>query len=145
MILPSLFSRSNFSDNLWDDFFNMPSSVEAKPSVSLMHTDIKELENGYELEMELPGYEKNNIQIELKEGYLTITARREGTTEEKDQTSRYVRRERYAGSCQRSFFIGEHVKQDDIRAAFENGILKLSFPKENMKPQVEEKKFISIE
>ena len=109
----------------------------------MMQTDIKEYETAYELEMELPGYQKSDIQIELKDGYLTISAVHEKNTDEKN--GRYIRKERYTGSCRRSFFIGKHVTQEDVRAAFENGILRLSFPKENAKPQVEEKKFISIE
>lgn len=145
MIIPSLFGRSDFTDDLLDNFFSAPAAPEKKETVSMMQTDIREYETSYELEMELPGYQKSDIQIELKDGYLTISAVHEVNAEDKGTPGRYIRKERYTGSCRRSFYIGKHVKQDDVRAAFENGILKLAFPKENAKPQEEEKKFIFIE
>lgn len=144
MIIPSLFGRTDFTDDLWDNFFSAPAPQEKKQEISMMQTDIRELENGFELEMELPGYQKSDIQIELKDGYLTISAVHEVNTEDKGE-GRYIRKERYTGSCRRRFFIGKHVKQEDVRAAFENGVLTLAFPKENAKPQSEEKKLISID
>lgn len=112
----------------------------------MMKTDVKESEAGYELDISLPGYKKEDVKAELKDGYLTISASTSQNKDEKDEsTGRYIRRERYTGSCSRSFYIGEDVTQDEIRARFEDGVLKLSVPKKEAKPVVEEKKYIAIE
>ena len=93
----------------------------------------------------MPGFKKEDIKAQLKDGYLTISASTSANNDEQDKDGRYIRRERYAGSCSRSFYVGEGVKEEEIRAKFENGILKLSIPKVENKPQVEEKKYIAIE
>ncbi len=93
----------------------------------------------------MPGFKKEDIKAQLKDGYLTISASTSANNDEQDKDGRYIRRERYAGSCSRSFYVGEGVKEEDIRAKFENGILKLSIPKVENKPQVEEQKYIAIE
>ena len=110
-----------------------------------MKTDIKELDNGYELEIDLPGFKKDEIKAELNNGYLTVSAAK-GLDEDKEdkKTGKYIRRERYAGSMSRSFYVGEGVKQSDIHAKYEDGILKLDIPKQDKKA-VEESKYISIE
>ena len=145
MLMPSI-----FSENLFDDFFRLerPAAHYQRTNASdIMKTDVKELEDGYELDISLPGYKKEDIQAELKDGYLTINAQTSRSNDEKDnQTGRYIRRERYYGSCGRSFYVGEDVKQEDVKARFEDGVLKLAVPKkEPKKPEIEDKKFISIE
>ena len=111
-----------------------------------MKTDIKEHKDGYELEIDLPGFQKDEIQAELKDGYLTISAAKQLNQAEKEKESgKYIRRERYSGSCQRSFYVGDEITQEDIKAEFKHGILKLFVPKKEAKPEVEQRKFVSIE
>ena len=110
-----------------------------------MKTDIKDMEGSYELDIDLPGFKKEDITAELKDGYLNISATSNSSKDEKDSDGKYIRRERYSGSCSRSFYVGEAVTKEDIKARFEDGILKLSVPKMENKPAVEEKKYISIE
>ena len=151
-MLPSI-----FNDNLFDDFFNFPfyddkaerraeKKLYGHHALNLMKTDIKEKKDGYELEMDLPGFKKDEITAELKDGYMTISAAKglDQDEQEKD-TGRYLRRERYAGACQRTFYVGEDVTEEDIKAEFKHGILKLFIPKKEAKPAEPEKKFISIE
>ena len=112
----------------------------------LMLTDIKESDNGYELEMDLPGFKKEEIKASLENGYLIISAEKGLEQDEKDnEGKKYIRRERYTGSCQRAFYVGDEIEQGDIKASFKHGILRLDIPKKQPKPQVEENKFISIE
>ena len=142
MLMPSI-----FGENLLDDFFDFPfgSNYTATDS-SLMKTDIKEMENGYEVTMNLPGVKKEDVKAELKDGYLTISASSNSNKDEKDEEGRYIRRERYSGSCSRSFYVGDGVTQDEIKAKFENGALMLTVPKKEEKPVVEDnKKYIAIE
>lgn len=113
---------------------------------NLMKTDVKETDQGYELEMDLPGFAKDEIRVSLENGYMTISAARGLDQDEKEKDSgRYIRRERYAGACQRSFYIGEDITEEDIKGEFKHGILKLFVPKKEAKPTVEQKKFITIE
>lgn len=144
MMMPSIFGNSLFDE--WMDFpFDSGFSKGSKRETSLMKTDVKEMNGAYELEMELPGYAKEDVTAQLKDGYLTIQASRNATNDEKDAKGNYIRRERYIGQCSRSFYVGETVKQEDIRAKFENGILKLTVPKIEEQKPVEENKFIAIE
>lgn len=155
MLMPSI-----FGENLFDGFFdNFPfyneeekdmKKVEKKlyghKASHLMKTDIKELKNGYELEIDLPGFKKDEIQATLKDGYLTISA--EKGLDEDDQetkTGRYIRKERYTGSCSRSFYVGDTVTEEDIKGDFHHGILTLFVPKKEAAPKVEENKYIQIE
>ena len=110
-----------------------------------MRTDIKDTENGYEVTMNLPGVKKEDVKAELKDGYLTISASANNSKDEKDDSGRYIRRERYSGSCSRSFYVGDQVTEADIKAKFENGTLTLLVPKMEEKPAVENKKYIAIE
>ena len=111
-----------------------------------MLTDIKESDKGYELEMDLPGFKKEEIKASLENGYLIISAEKGLEQDEKDnEGKKYIRRERYTGSCQRAFYVGDEIEQGDIKASFKHGILRLDIPKKQPKPQVEENKFISIE
>ena len=148
MLMPSI-----FNDNVFDDFFDFPfyddraeKKLYGHHAANLMKTDIQEHEDGYTLEMDLPGFKKEEIQIELDNGYMTISAAKGLDEDEKDKKSgKYIRRERYTGSCQRSFYVGEDVTEEDIKAEFKHGILKLFVPKKEAKPAVEQKKYVSIE
>ena len=148
MLMPSIFNT-----NLFDDFFDFPfydDKAEKKlyghHAANLMKTDIQEHDDGYTLEIDLPGFKKEEIQIELNNGYMTISAAKGLDEDEKDKKSgKYIRRERYTGSCQRSFYVGEDVTEEDIKAEFKHGILKLFVPKKEEKPAVEQKKYVSIE
>ena len=148
MLRPSI-----FNDNLFDDFFEFPffdDRAERKlyghNAKNIMKTDIKEHKDGYELEIDLPGFHKDEIQAELKDGYLTISAAKQLNQDEKEKESgKYIRRERYSGSCQRSFYVGDEITQEDIKAEFKHGILKLLVPKKEPKPAAEVKKYITIE
>ena len=141
MLMPSI-----FGENLLDDFFDFPfgSNYTATDS-SLMKTDIKEMENGYEVTMNLPGVKKEDVKAELKDGCLTISASSNSNKDEKDEEGRYIRRERYSGSCSRSFYVGDAVTEADIKAKFENGTLTMMIPKKEVQPAVENKKSIAIE
>ena len=139
MMLPSIFGE-NLLDNWFDDDWN---SWDYS-NTSLMNTDIKENDNDYELTMNLPGVKKEDVTAELKDGYLTIHATSNQNKDEKDEDGKYIRRERYSGSCNRSFYVGDAVMEEDIKANFENGTLKMTIPKKEAKA-VPEKKFISIE
>lgn len=139
MMMPSIFGESLLSN--WMDF---PFDRSVFGTKEFMKTDVKEVDNGYELDIDLPGFQKDDIKARLTDGYLTITAARGENKEEKDKDGRYIRRERYSGSMSRSFYVGNAVKEEDIRARFENGILKLSVPK-NKKTEIEQNNYISIE
>lgn len=138
MLMPSI-----FGENLFDDWMRFPFGSHNESS--LMKTDIRDNEGSYELDIDMPGFSKEDIKVELKDGYLTISASTKTDNDEKDENGKYIRRERYMGSCSRSFHVGDSVKQEDIKAKFENGILKLSVPKEEAQPKVEENKYIAIE
>lgn len=145
MLVPSI-----FSNDLFDNFFNdtyRPSDhfVHAANSKDLMNTDIKEYDDKYELGIELPGYEKKDVTASLKEGYLIIEAERHADNEIKENNGKYIRKECFTGKCQRHFYVGDQVTQEDIHAAFNNGILSLTVPKMKEQPKVEEKQFIAIE
>ena len=139
MLRPSI-----FNDNLFDDFFEFPffdDRAERKlyghNAKNIMKTDIKEHKDGYELEIDLPGFHKDEIQAELKDGYLTISAAKQLNQDEKEKESgKYIRRERYSGSCQRSFYVGDEITQEDIKAEFKHGILKLFVPKKEDRKSV---------
>jgi len=145
MLYPSI-----FSDHLFDDFFedfNRPMTRAMKlttPQTGLMRTDIREKEDSFELDIDLPGCRKDDVKAELKDGYLTISAETRSQNDEKED-GKYLRRERYFGSCSRSFYVGDAVTEEDIKAKFEDGILKVSVPKKELKPEVETPKYISIE
>ena len=137
---------ANRNYNLFDEMFKDPFFTRPfeNSSTQIMKTDIHEKNGNYMIEMELPGYAKEDIRADLKDGYLTITASKNETKEEKDAKGNCIRKERYTGTCNRSFYVGEQVTQDDIRAAFKDGILSLQVPKDM--PKVEDTpKLITIE
>ena len=153
MLVPSI-----FGENLFDDFFNdfpfyddkdqrkIEKKLYGRRAGNLMKTDIKEMDNGYEVVIDLPGFKKEEVSASLENGYLTIRAAKGLDKDEQDkETGRYIRRERYAGACERSFYVGENLTQEDIKGEFKHGILKLYVPKKEAKPQVEESKYITIE
>ena len=109
-----------------------------------MRTDIKELDNAFELDIDMPGCKKEDVKAQVSDGYLIISASTKTEDEEKDEQGKFIRRERYSGSMSRRYYVGDQIQQDDIKAKFEDGILKLTIPKEEPK-KVEEPKFITIE
>ena len=153
MLMPSIFGEDMFDDFMRDfPFFDDRDEKRAERKLygrrgkNLMKTDVKETDQGYELEMDLPGFAKDEIRVSLENGYMTISAAKGLDQDEKEKDSgRYIRRERYAGACQRSFYIGEVITEEDIKGEFKHGILKLFVPKKEAKPTVEQKKFITIE
>lgn len=143
MMMPSIFGRDMF-----DDFFGYPFDVVRTSDAvksTMMQTDVKETDQGYEVTMNIPGVKKEDVKAELKDGYLTIQATTNGGNDEKDNNGRYIRRERHYGTCSRSFYVGEEVKQEEIKARLEDGTLKLFVPKKDAKQTVEQKKYITIE
>ena len=144
MLMPSIFGESLLDDWFDDDFFGRRSPWYGNYTKNIMKTDVRETEDSYECDIDLPGFKKENISAELKDGYLTVTANKGADKDEKDKDGKYIRQERYSGTCARTFYVGEGVTQEDIHAKFEDGILKLSVPKKDAKA-VEQKKYISIE
>ena len=149
MMMPSIF-RDNLFDSFMEDFAfpsfpDIDRTLYGKHARNLMKTDVKEAEGGYEVDMDLPGFKKEEIRMELANGSLTVSAARNLDRDEKDEKGTYVRRERYAGSMSRSFYVGEHVTEEDIRPKYENGILTFHIPKEEKKAVEEKKHYISIE
>ena len=146
MLMPSI-----LSNDFMDDFFSVPrvtgfgGSRFDRDFSRMMTTDVKETDNGYQLDMNLPGFAKEDIKAELKDGYLTIYAQSNSSNDEKDDDGNFIRRERYTGSCSRSFYVGDGVTQDDIHAAFKDGVLSLTVPKKEAIPEKEETKYIAIE
>ena len=142
MMMPSIFGN-NFVDDVFDDMFPFAGNYTTA-NYDLMKTDVKDAGDHYELEMEMPGVEKENIKAELKDGYLTVSAQQNTNKDEKDKEGNYIRRERYAGSMCRSFYVGDAVSEEDIHAKYEDGILKLSVPKKAPE-KIEKDGYIAIE
>ena len=145
MLRPSIFTHNN---NLFDDFFGdefFAPTRHPNGGAAIMHTDIRETEGEYIIDMELPGFKKEDVEAELRDGYLTVRAEHKTENDEKDKEGHYIRKERYYGNFARSFYVGEAVTQDDIKAAFKDGILTLNVPKIEKKEEPEVKKLISIE
>ena len=132
--------------NFFNEMFRSPFMSGANDTTGtskLMKTDIREFENGFALDVDLPGFSKENIQAELKDGYLTITATRSADNETSEE-GKFLRRERFQGTCKRSFYVGEYLHEEDIHAEFKDGVLKLNFPKETA-PEPEQPKLITIQ
>ena len=129
-MLPSIFGEDLFDDMFdMDAMFGRKNPLYGKHAKNLMKTDIRETDNSYELDVDLPGFQKDEVQVELEDGYLTIRAEKGLDKDEKDDQGRYIRQERYAGAMSRSFYVGEGVTVDDMKAKFEDGILQISVPK----------------
>lgn len=149
MMMPSIF-RENLFDNFMEDFRfpsfpDLDKAFYGKNATSLMKTDVKESDGDYIVDIDLPGFKKEDIQMQLDNGYLTVNASKTFDRNENDENEKYVRRERYAGSMSRSFYVGSHVKEEDIHPRYENGILTFSLPKEEKKAVEEKKHYIAIE
>ena len=148
MYMPSIFGESLF-DNMFpfdEKFFTEKKDpLYGKNASRLMKTDVRETEKTYELDIDLPGFKKDEIQMELNDGVLTISAAKGLDKDEEDKKGNYIRKERYAGSMSRSFYVGKHVTVEDVHPKYENGILSFSVPKEEAKPVEEKKNYISIE
>ena len=152
MLVPSIFGENLFDedwmrfpfDQFERAFWGNRNPLYGKNARNLMKTDVREQEDSYELDVDLPGFQKDEIQVELENGYLTISASKGLDKDEKDKKGKYIRQERYAGSLQRSFYVGDAITQEDIKAKYEDGILRLSIPKKTA-PEVETKKTIAIE
>ena len=149
MLMPSIFGENLFDDD-WmnfpfdNDFWGKKNPLYGKHAQNMMKTDIREKDDSYELDVDLPGFKKDEINVELENGYLTISASKGSDKDEQDKKGKYIRKERYAGAMQRSFYVGDAVAQDEIHAKYEDGILKISIPKKDPK-KVEHKGYISIE
>ena len=146
MLMPSVFGKSLFDDFFGDFAFpDVDKAFYGKHANNLMRTDVKETDAGYVVDIDLPGFKKDEIKMELEKGYLTVSAAKELDNSEKDDNGRYVRRERYAGSVSRSFYVGENVTEEDIHPKYENGILSFNLPREDQKAVEEKKHYIAIE
>lgn len=144
MLMSSILGENLF-DEFFDDFARPARRVVKYNTPAVMRTDVKETEGGYELHIDLPGYKKEDVRAELKDGNLTISAASNVENDQKDENGKFIRRERFCGNCSRSFYVGENVGQTDIKAKFEDGILKIFVPRKEAKPAVEENKYITIE
>ncbi len=148
LYVPSLFSENlmeEWMDDMESEFFGRKNPLYGKHAKNMMKTDVKETENGYEVAVDLPGFKKDEISLELKDGYLTITASKGLDKDEEDKKGRMIRQERYAGAMSRSFYVGDGITEEDVKAKFENGVLMLDIPKKEEKPQEPERKLITIE
>ena len=147
MLMPSIFGESLFDD--WFDDFDrqmqhMDRRLYGRNAKREMKTDVREKEDGYEIDMDLPGFKKDQVELTLENGYLTVTANKGFDKDEKDDKGRMIRQERYAGSMQRSFYVGDSMTEEDVKARFEDGVLHLDLPKKDAR-KVPEKKTICIE
>lgn len=148
-MLPSIFGENLFDDMFDDAFSLMPSfgtrdPLYGKHAKNLMKTDVRETDTGYEIDVDLPGFKKDEVQVQVNNGYLTISAAKGLDKDEQDHKGRYIRRERYAGQCIRSFYVGSGIQPQDVRAKYEDGILRLSLPK-GQAAQLPQNNTVSIE
>ena len=143
MLMPAVFGENLF-DNFFDrDFFSGRNPLYGKHEKDIMKTDVRERDGNYEVFVDLPGFKKDEVSLNLENGYLTITAAKGLEKDEQEENSSYVRKERWSGSCSRSFYLGDGVRAEDIKAKMEDGILSLTFPKESK--QIPQKNTILIE
>lgn len=149
MRVPSIFGESLFDDFMdfpfEREFFGRRNPLYGKYEKNMMKTDIKQTDAGYEMDIDLPGFKKEDVTAKLENGYLTISASKGVDKDEKNDEGVYIRRERYVGQCSRSFYVGEDVKQEEIKAKFEDGILKVFIPKTEPKQLAKEQNYIAIE
>ena len=163
MLTPSIFGESLFDDWM-DDFpfgkdfekefeksmFPAKKPLYGKHAKNMMKTDVKETDSSYELDIDLPGYKKEDVNAKLTDGYLVISAstsseKNEGDENATEENGKYIRRERFFGSCSRSFYVGDDITEEDIKARFENGVIKISVPKKQPEPEISQDKYIAIE
>ena len=148
-MMPSIFGENLFDEFFDDDFPMIPmrsirNPLYGKNAKNLMKTDVRETDNTYELDIDLPGFKKDEVQLDLKDGYLTISAAKGLDKDQEDKKGKYIRQERYAGACSRSFFVGEEIEARDVSAKFEDGILRVSLPK-RVKKELPRNSTIAIE
>ena len=144
MLMPSIFGENLFDDWMDFSFPDIDKALYGKHAKNEMKTDVRETEDGYELDIDLPGFKKDEVTAQLDNGYLMIQASKGLDKEQKDKKGKYIRKERYAGSMSRSFYVGDAITEEDVHAKYEDGILKLSVPKKEAKA-VEQTKHIAIE
>lgn len=148
--LPTVFGENlmdvfdDFDRNFFRGFGNIDRTLYGKHAQNMMKTDVKETDDGYEVDVDLPGFKKDEIQLELNNGYLTISAEKSLEKDGESKKGKMLRQERYAGVMQRSFYVGEHITEEDVKASYESGVLHLMIPKKEA-PKVPEKKTIQIE
>ena len=149
MLVPSIFGENLFDDFMDfpfdDDFWGRRNPLYGKNAKRMMKTDIRETDGSYELDVDLPGFKKDEIKASLENGYLTISAAKGLDKDEKDKEGKYIRQERYAGAMSRSFYVGKDITQEDIKAKYEDGILKLTIPNKEKQPVVEQDNQIAID
>lgn len=146
MLRPSIYNRNGMLDDFFDDFFETPFfRSTGVQNVAAMKTDIRESDNGYEVIMDLPGFRKEDVKAELKDGYLTVLASHTEEKNEEDDGKTYLRRERYSGHYKRSFYVGNAVTEEDIHAKFADGVLTMDIAKKVKEPELPDKKYIAIE
>ena len=143
MLMPGIFGEDLFND--WFSFPDIDKKFYGKSTDQVMKTDIKEKDNEYEVDIELPGFKKEDVKAELKDGYLTISAAKNVNNDEKKEDGKYNRKERFSGNVSRSFYVGEDMTQEDIHAKYEDGILRLTVPKKEAKKVEDKKSYITIE
>ena len=148
--LPTVFGENlmdvfdDFDRNFFRGFGNVDHALYGKHAQNVMKTDVKETDDGYEVDIDLPGFKKDEIHLELNNGYLTISTEKSLVKDEENKHGKMLRQERYSGMMQRSFYVGEHLTEEDIKASYESGVLHVSIPKKDA-PKVPEKKVIRIE
>lgn len=159
MLTPSIYCEPLFDDFFddFDEFFRMPAVFDrdmnkaqkklyGRHSANMMKTDVQEHEDHYEVDVDLPGFKKEDMSVQLKDGYLTISASKNLNKDKEDQkTGKYIRQERYSGTMSRSFYVGEAITQEDIKAKYESGVLRLTIPKKEPVEQVDKNNYIAIE
>ena len=155
MMVPSIFGENLF-DDFFDDFFDWPAydkqmkdaqkKLYGRRADNMMKTDVRDHDDHYEIDVDLPGFKKDELSLELTDGYLTIKAAKGLDKDEKEKKSgKYIRRERYMGSMTRSFYVGDTITQEDVKAEYKNGVLRLSVPKPDPNRKVEKTNYIAIE
>ncbi len=152
MLMPSIFGENLFDD--WMDFpfgrdfdkefFGKSNPLYGKNAANIMKTDVRDVDNGYEIDVDLPGFKKDEVKVSLENGYLTIQAAKGLDKDSQDKKGKYIRKERYSGQCSRSYYVGEQYRNEDIKARFEDGILKLAIPKRDQQ-ELQGDKYIAIE
>ena len=148
--LPTVFGENlmdvfdDFDRNFFRGFGNIDRALYGKHAQNMMKTDVKETDEGYEVDVDLPGFQKDEIHLELTNGYLTISAEKTLEKDNENKKGKMLRQERYAGVMQRSFYVGEHITEEDVKASYESGVLHLVIPKKDV-PKMPEKKVIQIE
>ncbi|WP_294490286.1 Hsp20/alpha crystallin family protein [uncultured Ruminococcus sp.] len=149
MLLPTIFGNDFFDDMMsfptFEDFGDVDRKLYGRHADRVMKTDVTEHDDRYEIDIDLPGFKKDELQLSLQNGYLIVTASKGLDKDEKSAEGKLIRQERYAGAMQRSYFVGKELTEEEIKAKFENGVLNLCIPKKEPKKEIPQKKCIAIE